>query len=193
MSEEVTVVATVDNKVPDLAANVAGIMAEAKAMLIVDALECYASGNWRWMTMEPLKRLHAAWIAKRREELLPGDFKTASERARVEFVKAVITDDPALRTWVREQRIFTCSKCNTDTIAAATSITCACGHVESSGRDVIQEARQVVLLQYWLGEISEGWAAGLLATDRLQVRGETIKLFGSLQYEGEANEKLPTN
>lgn len=193
MSKEATVVATVNNQMPDLSTNVTEIVAEAKALLIVEALECYASGHWRWMTMEPMKRLHAAWIGKRYQELLPGDFKTASERARVEFVKAIITDDPALRTWVSEQRIFTCSKCNTDTIAAATSITCACGNVESRGRDVAQEARQVVLLQYWLGEVSEGWAASLLAVDRLQIREETINLFGSLHYEGDADEEPSTN
>ena len=159
------------------------VIATAKAERIVAALECYASGNWRWLTMEPGKRLDAAWIAKRYEELRPqGSFRSPFQ-ARIDFVKAVLVDNPDLVAWHEAQRFYTCPNCSTERIAAAPSVDCACGTTITDGNTVHEEARQWVMLQFYLGEVSEGWAAAALSIDRLTLRGEVVERFGALHHE----------
>jgi hypothetical protein len=159
------------------------VQTQVKAERIVSALECYVSGHWRWMTMEPGKRLDAAWIAKRYEELRPQGFADASCRARIDFVKAVLIGNPDLVVWHETQRFYTCPNCSTERIAAAPSVECACGTTITNGNTVHEEARQWVMLQFYLGEVSEGWAAAALSTDRLALRGEVIARFGALHRE----------
>lgn len=133
--------------------------------------------------MEPRKRLDALWIAERRLTLRPQGLALASEQAKTEFVQMVLDDNPALNQWRDSQRFFTCPKCHTETIAAATTITCNCGTEVTTCHDYQHEARLWVLLCYHLGEMSEGYAAAELKIERLDLRAEVIARFGSLYHE----------